>query len=452
MIELNDPKRGEIVDRVIKYIQKENIKYARLMFTDINGLLKSFSVSTKYIETTLANGQYFDGSSITGMGRIEESDMVAVPDPSTFAVIPWRAKDLSTCRFICDIYLPNQKPYEGDPRFVLKRAMEAAQKEGFIYKCAPELEFFILEENESTVPTPMDFSGYFDLHPSGISEDLRRKMADTAEQFGIDIEVAHHEVAVGQNEIDFRYDEVMTTADRTVTMKMLIKSIAKLNGYLATFMPKPFFGVNGSGMHVHQSLWTLNGENAFYADNEDSGYLSEIALYFIGGQLSYGREMSAILASWPNSYKRLVPGYEAPVYVAYAHKNRSALIRVPDFGKRKNAARMEIRCPDPAGNPYLQFAVLLYIGLNGIKKKIEPPEPTELNVYKMSLEERRSLGIISLPESLSEALRELENSELMRQALLPTAFKNFLEIKWKEWDEYRIQVSGWELERYLEKL
>lgn len=452
MIEFNDPKRKEVVDQVVKFIHEENIKYARLQFIDINGLLKSFSVSTKYIERTLAEGQYFDGSSITGMGRIEESDMVAMPDPSTFAVIPWRSKELSTCRLICDIYLPNGSPYEGDPRFVLKRVVKAARDMGFVFKCAPELEFFILEENESTIPTPMDFSGYFDLHPSGVTEDLRRKMADTAELFEIDIEVAHHEVAVGQNEIDFRYDESILTADRTVTMKMIIKSIAKRNGFLATFMPKPFFGVNGSGMHVHQSLWDSKGNNAFFADTEETGFLSDVALYFIGGQLLHGREMAAILASWPNSYKRLVPGYEAPVYVAYAHKNRSALIRVPDFGKRKNAARMEIRCPDPAGNPYLQFAVLLWVGLDGIKNKISPPEPTELNVYEMSLEERRDKGIISLPESLSEALKELEESELMLQALLPTAFKNFLEIKWKEWDEYRMQVTSWELERYIQKL
>ncbi|MHA1264976.1 MAG: glutamine synthetase family protein [Candidatus Helarchaeota archaeon] len=452
MLDFTDPNRPEKVNQVIEYINTQNIKYARLQFIDINGLLKSFSVSTKYIEGTLTDGQYFDGSSITGMGRIEESDMIAIPDPSTFAVIPWRSKKFSTCRFICDIFLPSGDPYEGDPRYVLKKAMEAARKEGFILKCAPELEFFLLEENESQVPKPMDISGYFDLHPSGISEDLRRKMADTAELFGIDIEVAHHEVATGQNEIDFRYDEVMATADRTVTMKMLIKNIARRNGYLATFMPKPFFGVNGSGMHVHQSLWTLQGENAFYTDRPETGYLSDVALQFIAGQLFHGREMTAVLASWPNSYKRLVPGYEAPIYVAYAHKNRSALIRVPDFGKRKNAARMEIRCPDPAGNPYLQFTVLLRAGLDGIKKKISPPNPTELNVYKMTLEERRERGIISLPESLSEALKEMEESEFMRQALMTTAFKNFLEIKWKEWDEYRKQVTQWEFDRYIHKL
>jgi len=451
MIDFDDPKRNECIDQVISRIQDENIKFAHLQFIDINGLLKSFSVSTRVIENALANGQYFDGSSITGMGRVEESDMVAIPDPSTFAIIPWYLKELSTCRFICDIYTPDRKPYDGDPRYILKKAVEAARNEGFIFKCAPELEFFILEENESVVPTPMDFSGYFDLHPSGVSEDIRRKMADAAECFGIEIEVAHHEVAVGQNEIDFRYDEAMVTADRTVTMKMVIKSIAKQNGFLATFMPKPFYGVNGSGMHVHQSLWSLDGENLFFADNEETGYLSDLALYFIGGELAHGREMSAVLASWPNSYKRLVPGYEAPVYIAWAHKNRSPLIRVPDFGKRKNAARMEIRCPDPAGNPYLQFAVLLHAGLDGIKQQIMPPEPTELNVYKLTYEERRGRNIISLPESLSDALRELEASALMRTALLG-AYQNFLESKWKEWDEYRTQVSSWELERYLQKL
>ncbi len=452
MVEMKEARRNHLVDTVIEKIVSENIKFARLQFIDINGILKSFSVSTKLIEDTLKYGQYFDGSSVTGMGSIEESDMVAVPDPTTFAVIPWRPKEISTCRFICDIYLPNGKPFEGDPRYILKYAIEEARKEGFIYKCAPELEFFLLEKNETHIPTPMDFSGYFDLHPSGLSEILRRKMADAAELFGIDIEVAHHEVAVGQNEIDFRYDEALVTADRTVTMKMIIKNIAQQNGYLATFMPKPFFGVNGSGMHVHQSLWNLKGENAFYQDIKDTGYLSEIALHFIGGQLYYGREMAAILASWPNSYKRLVPGYEAPVYIAYAYKNRSALIRVPDFGKRPKAARIEIRCPDPAGNPYLQFAVLLHAGLQGIRQKINPPPPTDLNVYKMSYEERKSKGITSLPESLSEALKEMEKSELMQRALLPIAYRNFLEVKWNEWNEYRMQVTQWELERYLNKL
>jgi len=453
MIDLDDENRPEHVNKVIEIIKKKNIKYVRLQFIDINGITKSFSVSTRDIENIMEQGQNFDGSSVTGMGSIEESDMTAIPDPSTFAVIPWREEEISSCRMICDIYTPDGKKYDADPRNVLKKMVDKAKQMGYIYKCAPELEFFILteEETELRAPQPLDMKGYFDLHPGDITESLRREMCDIAEQFGITIEVAHHEVALGQNEIDFKYDEAITTADRTVTMKNIIKGVAARNGYLATFMPKPFFGVNGSGMHVHQSLWTVDGENAFYDENSEEK-LSEIAFQFIGGQLKYGREMCAILASWPNSFKRLVPGYEAPVYIAWGHRNRSPLIRVPDFGGRKKAARIEIRCPDPAGNPYLQFAVLLGTGLDGITKKITPPDPTELNVYKLSFEERTKMNIISLPESLSEALNEFAKSKLMKEIFGEKLFNNFLHVKRSEWDEYRTQISDWEFERYIEKL
>ncbi len=453
MIDLKDKKRPEYVEQVIKTIRTKNIKFVRLQFIDINGIIKSFSVSTKNIEETMENGQYFDGSSITGYGSIEESDMIAIPDPTTFAIIPWREEEISTCRLICDIYDGSSR-FEADPRYILQKAVNRAKEEGYIYKCAPELEFFILteEETEFRTPQPLDMKGYFDLHPGDITENLRREMCDIAEKFGITVEVAHHEVALGQNEIDFKYDEAVTTADRTITMKSIIKGTAARNGYLATFMPKPFFGVNGSGMHVHQSLWTLDDQNAFYSEDPEKSHLSEIAFYFIGGQLKYGRQMSAILASWPNSYKRLVPGYEAPVYMAWGHKNRSPLIRVPDFGKRKKAARMEIRCPDPAGNPYLQFAVLLGTGLLGIQEKINPPEPTDMNVYKLSYEERAKMNIVSLPESLAEALHEMENSQTMKKILGEKLFKNFLDVKWAEWDAYRTQISDWEFERYIDKL
>lgn len=443
----------ENVTNVVKQIQEQAIKFVRLQFTDINGIIKNLAVSSKNIATIFENGQSFDGSSITGYRPIEESDMVLFPDPTTFAVLPWRSKEKTSCRLICDIYTPQNKRFEGDPRYILERAIEKANKAGYTYICAPELEFFIVKEGENGAqPTPIDLAGYFDFHPADLTEDLRREIADMAEPFGIEIELSHHEVALGQNEIDFKYDEALVTADRTITMKMITKVVAARNGYLATHMPKPFAGINGSGMHIHQSLWNKDiTQNLFYTDNATNGYLSDIARNFIGGQLAYGRKMAAVLASWPNSYKRLVPGYEAPVYLAWAHKNRSPLIRVPNFGGRKDAARCEIRCPDGAGNPYLQFAVLLTTGLNGIKNKIDPGDPVELNVYHMSYEERKSKNIISLPESLKEALDEMETSNLIKETLGETAFENFLIEKRKEWDLYRMVVTEWEVNRYIKR-
>ena len=441
------------VTNVAKQIQEQGIKFVRLQFTDINGIMKNLAVTSKNIESIFENGQSFDGSSITGYRPIEESDMVLYPDPTTFAVLPWRPKEKSSCRLICDIYTPQNKRFEGDPRYVLERAIAKCNKAGYNYICAPEQEFFIVKENDSQLPTPIDMAGYFDYHPGDLTDDIRRDIADTAEAFGIEIEISHHEVALGQNEIDFKYDEALVTADRTITMRMVTKVTAAMSGYIATYMPKPFAGINGSGMHTHQSLWSKDmKENMFYSDDEGKGYLSDLAMNFIGGQLANGRKMCAVLASWPNSYKRLVPGYEAPVYLAWAHKNRSPLIRVPNFGGKKAAARCEIRCPDPAGNPYLQFAVLLASGLDGIQKKIDPGDPVELNVYHMSYEERAARNIVSLPESLKEALDELESSDLMRETLGETAFENFLKEKRKEWDLYRMQVSEWEVNRYIKRL
>lgn len=444
----------ENVTKVVQEIRGKNIKFIKLQFTDVNGILKSLSVHSKNIESIFENGQSFDGSSITGFRPIEESDMVLYPDPSTFAEIPWRPHEKASGRMICDVYTPEDRRFEGDPRYVLERALKKCEDSGMKFVCAPELEFFLLKESEdSKVPKPIDMAGYFDYHPGDLTDWIRREIADMAECFGIEIEIAHHEVALGQNEIDFKFDEALETADRTITMKMVTKIVAAKNGYIATYMPKPFYGVNGSGMHVHQSMWNLDRtENLFYSDDPSSNFLSDTAKYFIGGQLYFGREMCAVLASWPNSYKRLVPGYEAPVYIAWAFKNRSPLIRVPNFGGRKNAARCEIRCPDPAGNPYLQFAVLCLAGLEGIKRKIDPGEPTELNVYKLSYEERRARNIVSLPESLKEALDLMENSEFMKEALGETLFNNYLHIKRKEWDLYRTQVTEWEIERYIRRL
>jgi glutamine synthetase len=336
----------------------------------------------------------------------------------------------------------------------LERAVEKANKAGYKFICAPELEFFIVKEAvNGGLPTPIDLAGYFDFHPSDLTDDLRREIADTAEAFGIEIEISHHEVALGQNEIDFKYGEALETADRAITMRMCGKVVAARAGYITTYMPKPFQGINGSGMHCHMSLWDKDMKtNLFYADDAKSGYLSDVARNYIGGQLAHGRKMAAVLNSWPNSYKRLVPGYEAPVYLAWAHKNRSPLIRVPNFGGRKSAARCEIRCPDGAGNPYLQFAVLLATGLDGIKNKIDPGDPVELNVYHMSYEERKERGIVSLPESLKEALDEMETSDLVKETLGETAFENFLAEKRKEWDQYRLQVTEWEVNRYIKRL
>ena len=441
------------VTDVVKQIQEQGIKFVRLQFTDINGIIKNLAVASKNIESIFENGQSFDGSSITGYRPIEESDMVLYPDPTTFAVLPWRPKEKSSCRLICDIYTPQNKRFEGDPRYILERAIDKCSKAGYNFICAPEQEFFIVKENGGELPTPIDLAGYFDFHPGDLTDDIRRDIADTAEQFGIEIEISHHEVALGQNEIDFKYDEALVTADRTITMRMITKVVAAMSGYIATYMPKPFGGINGSGMHTHMSLWSKDmKDNLFYSPEAGKGYLSDLAMNFIGGQLANGRKMCAVLASWPNSYKRLVPGYEAPVYLAWAHKNRSPLIRVPNFGGKKAAARCEIRCPDPAGNPYLQFAVLLATGLDGIQKKIDPGDPVELNVYHMSHEERAARKIVSLPESLKEALDELESSDLMRETLGDTAFENFLKEKRKEWDLYRMQVTEWEVNRYIKRL
>jgi glutamine synthetase len=453
MKNFKNPTWKEQVTNVVQQIQEKEIKFVRLQFTDINGFLKNLAVSSKNIESIFENGQSFDGSSITGYRPIEESDMVLYPDPSTFAVLPWRPKERASARLLCDVYTPQNKRFEGDPRYILERAIEKAAKAGYKFICAPELEFFIVKESENGgLPKPIDLAGYFDAHPGDVTDDLRREIADYAEAFGIEIEISHHEVALGQNEIDFKYGEALETADRAITMKMCGKVVAARNGYVTTYMPKPFQGINGSGMHCHQSLWSLEGENLFYSEDARNGYLSDLARHYIGGQLAHGRKMAAVLNSWPNSYKRLVPGYEAPVYLAWAHKNRSPLIRVPNFGGRKSAARMEIRCPDGAGNPYLQFAVLLATGLDGIKNQIDPGEAVELNVYHMSYEERKERGIVSLPENLKEALDELETSDLMKETLGPITFENFLKEKRREWDLYRTQVTKWEVNRYIKRL
>lgn len=450
LIDKKDPKRKEYVAVVFEEVEKFQINYVRLQFTDIHGMIKSFTVSTKELDDYMENGAFFDGSSITGYGNIEESDMVAVPDPSTFKVIPWKSDKYSVGRFICDIYNPDMSRYEGDPRYILQKTVKKAEGMGFKYICAPELEFFVLHGDGEKMAKPTDLRGYFDWDPSEFNELMRREMADYCLKMGIDIEVLHHEVASGQHEIDFKYGPAVNEADATITIKMIIKAVAAKHGAVATFMPKPFFGVNGSGMHVHESLWK-DGRNVFF-DSKDENKISITMRQFIAGHLKYGEEMSAVLASWPNSYKRLVPGYEAPVYLAWGFKNRSSLIRVPNFGLKSNSARCEIRCPDPAGNPYLQFAVLLESGLRGINDKLEVADPTDANIYKLSTKEMKKMGLKSLPGSFGAALESFEKSEIMREVFGEKPFKNYFYAKLEEWDAYRMQVHDWELKRYMHKL
>jgi len=450
MIEKDDPKRKEMCDAVIEKVKEEDIKFIYLQFTDIHGITKSFEINSKRIEDFFEVGENFDGSSITGYGAIEESDKVALPDPSTFYILPWR-KENKVARVICDIYKPDGGRYEGDPRYILQRAIKKADEHGYTYNCAPELEFFLLTPDTTQAFKPSDMRGYFDYDPYDINEKMRYIIANYCDAMGIEIEALHHEVAYGQHEVDFRYDKAVETADNTITLKTIIKTVAAQSDMVATFMPKPFAGINGSGMHIHQSLWE-NGKNVFY-DESDKDNISLLMKKWIAGQLNNARAMCAVLSSWPNSYKRLVPGYEAPVYVAWGFRNRSPLIRVPDFHGHPNAARCEIRCPDPSGNPYLQFAVLLSTGLQGVlSDDIELYEPTDRNVYHLTSKEMEKEGIISLPGSLSEALKEFKDSDLMKEIFGELTFKNFYYAKLEEYDSYRINVSEWERNRYITRL
>ncbi|MFX0102032.1 MAG: type I glutamate--ammonia ligase [Candidatus Hodarchaeota archaeon] len=445
----------ELVTEVIQTIQDNDIRFVRLQFTDINGRTKSFAISSKLIETAFDRGINFDGSSITGYHVIEESDMVALPDPSTFAIIPWRETDKhgGTGRFICDVYTKEGKPFEGDSRYILEKTLDLIKKDlGYTFNCAPEMEFFLLKKGSrenGNHPSPIDLEGYFDLSPGDVAETIRRDMVLKLEEFGIPVEKVHHEVSRGQSEIDIVYTDGLQMADWCVTLKTVIKAVAEFHGFTATFMPKPYFGINGSGMHVHQSFSDKDGNNVFYGDDPKTGYLSDVAKNAIAGQLKFGVPMSAVLASWPNSYKRLVPGFEAPVYVAWGLTNRSPMIRVPDFGKDPKGARFETRCPDPAGNPYLQFAALAYTSYLGIKNKWDPDDPMDINLFEISDEKRKEMGIEALPGNLAEALHEFKYCKEMKDLFGEVAFNNFYQIKLEEWKSYSIQVTEWEFERYL---
>jgi glutamine synthetase len=432
---------------VITQAQENNVKFIRLWFTDILGTLKSFAITVDELEDALDGGMGFDGSSITGYQDIEESDMIAMPDPSTFKVIPWSPQEAPTARMICDVRTPDGDPYVGDPRHVLRRALERASEMGFDnFFCGPELEYFYFRNSSGT--EPLDYGGYFDLTTLDAATALRRETVMALQEFGIDVEYSHHEVGISQHEIDLRFDGALEMADKVMTYKTVVKEIATKHGVYATFMPKPIRDQNGSGMHTHQSLFS-GDSNAFF-DSNDQYYLSDTAKAFIAGQLRHAREISIIFAQFVNSYKRLVPGYEAPVYIAWSRRNRSALVRVPLYhpGKEK-ATRAELRCPDPAANIYLCFAALLHAGLEGIERGYELPEPMERNLYHLSHEEREKLGIHSLPSDLGEAIKEAENSELLYKCLGEHVFTRLLELKREEFEDYRVQVTPYEIQKYL---
>lgn len=437
-------------EEILKQVQDNDVEFIRLWFTDLNGILKSFSIGKDELEHALEDGMGFDGSSITGFQDIEESDMIAMPDPNTFAILPWRPQEKAVARMICDVLQPGatkHKPYEGDPRYVLKRQLAKMKKMGFDhFYVGPELEFFYFKDNKGT--ETLDEGGYFDLTPLDMASNLRRDTIFALRKLGIHVEYSHHEVAPSQHEIDMRYDDALKMADDMFTYRLTVKEIASANGVYATFMPKPIFGQNGSGMHCHQSLFT-GKKNAFY-DAKDKYHLSKIGKSYIAGILKHAPEMISVLAPWVNSYKRLVPGYEAPVYIAWSRRNRSALVRVPMYQPGKEAAtRMELRCPDPSGNPYLQLAVMLAAGLKGIEEEYKLAEPMELNLYHLTDEERAERGIKSLPASLGEAIHVSEKSEMLRETLGDHCFERFIELKKKEWDEFRIQVTEYEIKKYL---
>ncbi len=438
---------AETKEDVLKIVEEEDVKFIRLWFTDILGQVKSFAITDREVKGALENGMGFDGSSITGYQTIEESDMIALPDPRTFQILPWRPQEKKVARMICDILTPDRNPYVGDPRYILKKALQRAANMGFDhYYLGPELEYFYFKNDQLT--EILDKGGYFDLTTLDVASDLRRDTVLALEAMGIYVEYSHHEVGPSQHEIDMRYKDALEMADQVITYRIVVKEIAQKYGVYATFMPKPLFGQNGSGMHTHQSLF--NGDRNAFFSNDDKYHLSDVAKRFIAGQLKYAQEMSAVFAQWINSYKRLVPGYEAPVYIAWSERNRSALIRVPVYHPgREQATRAELRCPDPACNPYLTFAVMLHAGLDGIEKGYEIPEPMEKNLYHLSSREREEMGIESLPSSLGEAVLIAEKSELVKRALGDHVFSRFIELKKKEWEDYRIQLTKYELDKLL---
>jgi len=441
-----NPVTCKTKEDVLRIVKEKNVSFIQFWFTDVLGMLKSFAITQSELETGMSEGMGFDGSSIEGFARIEESDMVALPDPATFRLLPWRPEERPVARMFCDIVNPDHTPYEGDPRYVLKRLLKKIEEKGYTFYVGPELEYFYFKSKEK--PEGIDTGGYFDSLPLDMASNLRRETIFALQDMGIIVEYSHHEVAPSQHEIDLRFDDALSMSDKTMTYRIVVKEIARQHGYYATFMPKPIFGENGSGMHVHQSLFAGN-KNLFF-DRNDPYHLSKMAKGYIAGIMKHAREIIAVTNQWVNSYKRLVPGYEAPVYISWARRNRSAMIRVPMYKPGKEVAtRIEFRAPDPACNPYLAFAVMLAAGLKGIENEYELPDPIEEDIYKMSAKDKKKRGIFTLPDNLYEALLEVEKSEVVREALGEHIFNKFVENKKIEWDMYRTHVSQYEIEKYM---
>lgn len=441
----------EVVDRA----QADGVKFVSLQFTDVAGAVKNVTIPVTRLEEAFTRGVWFDGSSIEGFARIYESDMFLNPDPATYHVLPWGPDDQRVARVICDVHMPDGQPFAGDPRHVLKRALNHAEERGYAYNIGAELEFFLFKPNSDTTPlepVPHDVGGYFDFSPRDQAARVREDITRALAQMGIEVEAAHHEVAEGQHEIDFEYADALTSADNCVTFKYVVKAIAQRHNLYATFMPKPIAGINGSGMHTHQSLFDEAGENVFY-DPEGPYRLSKLARNFVAGQLAHGPALSAIVAPTVNSYKRLVPGYEAPVYICWGQVNRSALIRIPRYSPgREQSTRVELRFPDPSCNPYLAFGAMLMAGLDGLDQKLDPPDPLEESAYELTPQRMEEVGVATLPGSLGQALKALAQDNVIRGMLGDHAYQAFTRARQAEWDAYRIQVTRWELDRYLEAL
>jgi len=439
------------IDDMLRKAEEAKVEFVHLQFTDIVGIVKSVTIPMGRFADVAQNGLWFDGSSVEGFARIAESDMFLLPDPDTFAVVPWESDPYITARVICRVCTPEGEPFMGSPREVLMKVVGEAREMGFLFNTGPELEFFLFRNGNDgrAAPIPQDRGGYFDLSTDG-AVGVRKQMVKALNAFDIRVEASHHEVAYGQHEIDFEYADAVRAADNAVTFKYALKAIAKLNGLHATFMPKPIFGINGSGMHVHQSFVSAEtGRNVFY-DPKDGYHLSEIARQYIAGQMAHARGMCVLLAPLVNSYKRLVPGYEAPVYIGWARINRSALLRVPEVSPGKEeSTRVELRCPDPSCNPYLAFAVMLAAGLDGIKRGLVPPDPIEENLYDLDEADRKRRHLGVLPGSLKEALDALGSDEVVKEALGKHLYERFIHAKTQEWDDYRTRVTSWEIERYL---
>ncbi len=435
---------------IIRIVEDEDVEFIRLQFTDIFGYLKNVAVTTSQLDKVLDNKCMFDGSSIEGFVRVEESDMYLYPDLDTFEIFPWRPQQGKVARFLCDVYRPDGTPFEGDPRYILKKVVGEAKELGFTFDVGPECEFFLfnLEDDGSPTDRTTERGGYFDVGPVDAGENARREMVMTLEDMGFEVEASHHESAPAQHEIDVKYEDALKAADNIMTFKLVVRTIAKRHGLHATFMPKPKFGVNGSGMHINMSL-SKNGVNIFYDPDGELG-LSDDAYHFIAGIMKHIKAMTAITNPLINSYKRLIPGYEAPVYIAWSANSRSPLIRIPT--SRGSETRIELRSPDPSANPYLAIAVCLAAGLDGIKNKLTPPKSVDYNIYELTKEERKELGIMNLPSTLEEAIEELEKNEFIKKILGEHLTNKYIQAKKSEWEQYNIQVSKWELDQYLHRI